>query len=297
MPGPAHSEQGRPASRPRPKVLYVMGAGRSGSTILGVALGNCDGVVFAGELDKWFAREGTPRRDDPRLRTFWSQVLDEVGDAQDVFAARTGWLERSSALLDPRKWRTRRRLRARYGSVSRQLYLAVAQVAQATHVVDSSHYPLRARELQALEEIDLYLLYLVRDPQSVVASLGRRDVTERRFDVAASNAYLWLTNLLSLLVFVRHPRERRLFVRHEDFVADPQAVLAQILVGTGSSSATPDLHSLRTGIPFHGNRLVREEVVALNPRPATSPRRSLLTAALQAPWRVVFATLRPAAKG
>jgi hypothetical protein len=296
MPGPAHSEQGRAASPQRPKVLYVMGAGRSGSTILGVALGNCDGVVFAGELDKWFAREGTPRRDDPQLRSFWNRVLGEVGDAQDLFAGRTGWLERSSALLDPRKWRTRRRLRARYRSISQQLYLAVARVARATHVVDSSHYPLRARELQALEGIDLYLLYLVRDPQSVVASLSRRDVAERSFGVAASNAYLWLTNLLSLFVFLRHPRERRLFVRHEDFVADPRGVLAQILVGAGSSAATPDMHSLRTGLPFHGNRLVRDEVVALNLRPATSPRHSLLTALLQAPWCVVFATLRPATK-
>jgi hypothetical protein len=261
MSGPAHSEQERPANGLRPKVFYVMGAGRSGSTILGVALGNCEGVVFAGELDKWFAREGIPRRDDPR------------------------------------KWRTRRRLRARYRSVSQQLYLAVAQVAQARCVVDSSHYPLRARELQALDGIDLHLLYLVRDPQSVVASLGRRDVAERRFGVAASNAYLWLTNVLSLFVFLRHPRERRLFVRHEDFVADPRGVLAQILTGAGSSLATPDLRNLRTGVPFHGNRLVREEVVALNRGPATSSRRSLLTTLLQAPWRVVFASLRPATKG
>jgi Sulfotransferase family len=290
MSGPAHS-QGGPL---RPKVLYVMGAGRSGSTILGVALGNCEGVVFAGELDKWFAREGAPRRDDPALRSFWREVLEQVGDAQDVFAGRTGWLERSSALLDPRKWRTRRRLRARYRSVSQQLFLAVAQVAQATHVVDSSHYPLRARELQSLAGIDLHLLYLVRDPQSVVASLGRRDVAERRFGVAASNAYLWLTNVLSLLVFLRHPRDRRLFVRHEDFIADPRRVLAQILTGAGSSSPAPDLDGLRTGVPFHGNRLVGEEVVALSPQPVTAARRSPLTTLAQAPWRAVFARLRPA---
>jgi hypothetical protein len=294
MPGPADSERGRPASQSRPKVLYVMGAGRSGSTILGVALGNCDGVVFAGELDKWFARNGTPRRDDPRLRSFWRDVLQEVGDAQDVFAGRTGRLERSSALLDPRKWLTRRRLRARYRAVSQQLYLAVARVAQASYVVDSSHDPLRARELQALEEIDLHLLYLVRDPQSVVASLGRRDVAERRFGVVASNAYLWLTNLLSLFVFLRHPRERRLFVRHEDFVADPPRVLSQILSVAGSSAATPDLRSLRTGVPFHGNRLVGDELVALNPRPVTAAHRSLLTTLVQAPWRAVFSRLRPA---
>ncbi|HWF31316.1 MAG TPA: sulfotransferase [Solirubrobacteraceae bacterium] len=315
-PQPAHSEPQRAPSGRRPKVLYVMGAGRSGSTILGVALGNCEGVFFAGELDKWFAREGAPRREDPALHAFWREALGQVGDVQDVFAARTGWLERSSALLDPRKWRTRRRLRARYRSVSERLYVVVAGLAQATVVVDTSHYPLRARELQALDGIELHLLYLVRDPQSVVASLARRDVAERRFGTLAANAYLWLTNGLSLLVFLRQPHERRLLVRHEDFLADPLGVLAQILAGAGagagadagarggkrasvggaagSHAAKPDLEHLRTGIAFHGNRLLGEEFVALSSRPATAARGSLLTALLQSPWRVLFARLTPA---
>lgn len=285
------------ANAERPAVFYVMGAGRSGSTILGVALGNSDGVLFAGELDKWFARAGTPRRDDRQLQSFWERVLEEVGDAQDVFVGRTGWLERSSALLDPRKWPTRRRLRARYRSVSQELYLALARVSRATHIVDTSHYPLRARELQALDGIDLHLLWLVRDPQSVVASLGRTDVVERRFDVPTSNAYLWLTNLLAMFVFLRHPRERRLFVRHEDFVSDPDGVLARILTGGGSGSTVPDLQKLRTGVPFHGNRLIGAEVIALEPHAVAATRRSPITALLQLPWRAVFAVVRPAARG
>jgi hypothetical protein len=194
--------------------------------------------------------------------------------------------------------------------------VVVAGLAQATVVVDTSHYPLRARELQALDGIELHLLYLVRDPQSVVASLARRDVAERRFGTLAANAYLWLTNGLSLLVFLRQPHERRLLVRHEDFLADPLGVLAQILAGAGagagadagarggkrasvggaagSHAAKPDLEHLRTGIAFHGNRLLGEEFVALSSRPATAARGSLLTALLQSPWRVLFARLTPA---
>ncbi len=269
-----------------------MGAGRSGSTILGVALGNSEGVLFAGELDKWFAREGRPRRDGARLHAFWEELLGEIGDVSDVFAARTGWLERSSGLLDPRKWRTRQRLRARYRSVSQQLFLALARTAHATHVVDTSHYPLRARELQALEGIELYLLWLVRDPQSVVASLGRRDVAERHFGLAAANSYLWLTNLLSLPVFLRQPRERRMLVRHEDFVADPRRTIAEILrLAGGVSTRVGDLERLRTGVPFHGNRLVGNEVVSLKAHPETPARRSRVTVLLQLPWRAVFAWL------
>ncbi len=291
MPGPAHSERATLPRTARPKVVYVMGAGRSGSTILGVALGNSEGVLFAGELDKWFAREGKPRREGVRLRAFWRDVLGETGDVRDVFAARTGWLERSSGLLDPRKWRTRRRLRGRYRSVSQQLFVALARTAHATHVVDTSHYPLRARELQELDGIELYLLWLVRDPQSVVASLGRRDVTERHFGAVAANAYLWLTNVLSLRVFLRHPRERRLLVRHEDFVSDPRRVLLKILRLAGSSAQVADLQSLRTGVPFHGNRLVTSEFISLNARPDAATHRSLPTTLLQWPWRVVFVGL------
>jgi hypothetical protein len=273
-----------------------MGAGRSGSTILGVALGNCADVFFAGELDKWFARSGVPRREGRELGRFWEQVRGEVDDAQELFDARTGWLERSSALLDPRKWLERRRLRGGYRRVSQDLYLAVARAAGTTHVVDSSHYPLRARELQALQGIELYLLYLVRDPQSVVASLGRRDVVERRFGVPASNAYLWLTHLLSVFTFLRHPLDRRLFVRHEDFVADPARVLRRILDLIGSPSPLPELDALRTGVPFHGNRLVQSEDVSLDTRAPVAAGRSRVTAIIQLPWRVIFSRLRPDAK-
>ena len=205
----------------RPKVLYVMGAGRSGSTILGVALGNCGNVFFAGELDRWLARSGVPR-DGPERTRFWSVVREGVDDAAELFGGKTTSLERSSALLDIRKWPARRRLRQRYRRVSEDLYLAIRRVTGMTDIVDSSHYPLRAREAaEALQGIDLYLLFLVRDPQGVVASLGRDDVPERRFGVPRANAYLWLTYVLSVFVFLRHPRDRRLFVRHEDFVADP----------------------------------------------------------------------------
>jgi len=54
-----HSENGR--APVRPTVIYVMGAGHSGSSILGVALGNCAGVFYAGEVDEWLLKGGAGR--------------------------------------------------------------------------------------------------------------------------------------------------------------------------------------------------------------------------------------------
>ncbi len=276
----------------RPKVLYVLGAGRSGSTILGVALGNCEGVFYAGELDKWLPRDGhSPLAGEQRER-FWEEVRGQV-DPEGLGGADARSLERSSERLDPRGLRGRRALRPRYLDVAGRLFAAVSRTASSERVVDSSHYPMRARELQRLDGIELYLLFLVRDPESVVASLGREDVPERRYGVLAANAYLWLTHLLASWVFLRHPRERRVFVRHEEFLADPAAIVRRILLATGSTAKLREL-TLATGVPFQGNRLIRSSTVTLERTPPPPPPRSLLTRILQLPWRIAFGRLESA---
>jgi hypothetical protein len=279
-----------------------MGSGRSGSTILGVALGNCDGFCYAGELDNWLARAGEPLLGGAERTRFWSAVSEQVPGARDLFGRDCQrLLERSSAVLRPHLLPARRRRRARSRRVTEDLYRAIARVAAATHVVDTAHFPLRARELQALAGIDLYLVYLLRDPQGVVASfnlhIDRNDVAERRLRTLLTNANLWLTHLLSLLVFLRHPRERRVLLRHEDLLADPEGVLRELLGRVDSAAALPDLGSLSTGFPLNGNRFIGSERVVLRRRVLRSPRRSLVTALLQAPWSAVHARLRPVVSG
>jgi hypothetical protein len=279
----------------RTKVLYIMGAGRSGSTILGVTLGNCAGVFFAGELDRWLVRGGTPRRGGERLERLWRGVRDDVKAPAELCGGVTTSLERSSALFDARKWTRRKRLRAPYRRTSEDLYRAIALATGATYVVDSSHYPLRARELRALSGIELYLIYLMRDPQHVVASLGRRDVPERTFGLITANAYLWLTHALSAFVFLGQPPARRMFVRYEDFLGNPERVLSQILGQCDCPAGMPDLARLQTGLPFHGNRLIESETVTLTARPSAEVRRSRLTSLAQLPWLALSSHLHPAA--
>jgi hypothetical protein len=286
------------ANAQRPKVVYVMGSGRSGSTILGVALGNCGGVFYAGELDNWLPRAGEPLLGGTERTRFWAAVRERVPGASDLFGRDCQrLLERSSAVMCPHRWRQRRRLRARYRAVNEDLYHAIAGVASATHVIDTSHFPLRARELQRLPDIDLYLIYLIRDPQAVVASfnlhIGRGDVAERRLRTLVTNANLWLTHLLSLLVFLRHPCERRLLLRHEDLLADPEGVLRELLARLDCAAELPDLGSLSTGFPLNGNRFIGSERVALRRRVLRPRRDSWLTALLQAPWSFVLARLGP----
>jgi hypothetical protein len=280
----------------RPKVIYVMGAGRSGSTILGVTLGNCTDVFYAGELDAWLARSGSPQLDDPDRVRFWEGVREHVDGAAELYGLEAQLsIERSIALFRVHKWATRRRLRRSYKRVTERLYRAVSGAAGTSVIVDTSHYPLRARELQSLSGIDLYLVYLMRDPQSVVASFNRKDVQQYRKSTFTTNVYLWLTNLLAVAVFLRHPRDRRLFVRYEDFIADPGRILADILATVGTGQPPADLAHLRTGFPFQGNRLIRDDVIALGGDAPEHGRPSPVTAVLQLPWTALLGRLRPLA--
>jgi hypothetical protein len=252
----------------KPKVIYVMGAGRSGSTIVGVALGNCADVFFAGELDKWLPRGGEPKLRDARRVEFWDKVRERVGDTADLAAGRPHRnLERSSALLRLGRRSARRRLRGSYLNAMGKLYDAIAATADASYVVDTSHYPLRARELQSLSSIDLYLMLLVRRPGDVVASFAKDDVVERRFDPLTTRVYLLLTYLLSSSVFLKQPHERRFVLFYEDLLEDPQGVLRALLGQIGSGATVPDLTHLTTGVALHGNRLIDAPVVSLKRPP------------------------------
>jgi hypothetical protein len=291
--------RGHSAGR-RPKVIYVMGAGHSGSTILGVALGNCDGVFFGGELEEWTLRSGVPKFGGLERTRFWRSVSENVRDAGDLFGTQArDCVERSSAVLRVDRWPARRRLRRRYREVAGELFGAIGAVAGATHVVDTSHFPLRARELQKVAVIELHLILLVRDPQSVVESyvghINRHAHIQRWARIFTKNLDLWLTYLLSVLVFLRQPRPHRLLVRHEDFIADPQGVLRCILDRAHCSAPMPDLSSLRTGMPRQGNRLLWSDEVSLNSKPILPARGSRLTRMLQLPWTAILARLKPAA--
>jgi len=298
MEEPSVGEHPGPAAPARPQVMYVMGAGRSGSTILGVTLGNCDGVFYAGELDAWLARSGSPQIEDAERTRFWGAVRDRVQDAQELYGNETQRaIERSLSVFRVNRWRARARLRDPYRRVAESLYRAIAKEANTNLIVDSSHYPLRARELQALSGIDLYLFYLVRDPRSVAASFRNRELAQYSKSTLTTNVYLWLTHALATIVFLRQPRDRRMFVRYEDFVADPARAVGELLGCAGVAADPPDFSALATGVAFQGNRLISQRQIALNGERRPPRGGSRLSALLQLPWTIALARLQPRVSG
>ena len=163
------------------KVVYVVGPGRSGSTLLADVLAQSPTVVHVGEL-LWYWKR---REMDPPSRCgcgaelracgFWCDVAEQSPWASDVDPA---VIDRTLAELGrsvswPAMWwqgRSGRPVWPDYAERLTQLYEAIAEVSGARVVVDSSKQPGPALVVAGLERIDARFVHLTRDPRAVVSS-------------------------------------------------------------------------------------------------------------------------------
>ncbi len=225
-------------------VVAIVGAGRSGSTLLGALLGQSPGVFNAGEVRYLWDRGFVERRlcgcGEPVPRCpVWSSVAEQVG---------TPVLERM------------RDLQRRYGRIRHvpialagqmlpsiierrvgqdlealgALYTSIAAASGARVIVDSSKLPLYTQSLRHAPGIDVKVLHLVRDSRATAFSWQRKkaltDGAPREFKETMSpvrSAALWtIWNSLCDGLFATGPDFRR--VRYEDLVEHPWATLAAL---------------------------------------------------------------------
>ena len=242
------------------KVIFLGGAGRSGSTVLGRVLGQVPGFLAAGELRYLWQRGlvedrlcGCGRRF--RQCPFWDRVLREgFGGREKVDLAAALAAERAvgrvrhlpAALAGRRESHGRAAVVEAHRRRLAALYRAVRAVSGCRVIVDSSKLPLYGHLLASVPEIDLHVVHLVRDPRATAYSWLRAKalpdgvaagVMERR--AAWKSALLWdVWNAATLALFAGRPgRYQR--VRYEDFVARPRETVAAVLARAGHPGQAP----------------------------------------------------------
>jgi len=244
------------------KVLALVGAGRSGSTILGKVLGQLPGFTFVGEAASYFEYGiasnkvcgcGRPFREC----SFWQAVgARALGGNQTVTREQISHLHH---LLGSRDIPSVRQLPLRlllpqHGAPPNPHYLdtldgpyrAIAAEAGARVVVDSSKLPTYAYLLGLLPSVELSVLHLVRDPRAVAYSWQRKKEGWQLEPIsAAKSTYDWLTRNLFHEVFARQLSARYRRVLYEDFARAPAAIAAEVAAFVGVSDAA---------LPFTGER-------------------------------------------
>lgn len=242
--------------RGKQKVVYIVGAGRSGSTLLDKVLGSDECGLSTGEMRTVFVRFSQAEARcscGSSLATceVWGEALPAVltahgvGDPVDLAAFQQSWLRarRLPRLLGSGAPAGDVR---RYGSIISSLYAAAAEIASARFVIDSSKRAADAAVVAGQAGLDAYFVHLVRDPRGVAASWlrNRPDVEipdgalPRRSSISSMREWLALNASAEFLLH-RIPSDRSVRVRYEDLVLAPAATVKTILDMIGERPNTP----------------------------------------------------------
>ncbi len=260
-----------------PRILYIIGWGRSGSTLLGNALAELAGSVHLGEShDLWsaYARSfecgcGVPL---PQC-AFWRQVsnADKAVGMALTSAAEVHETRRQQVRVRyvPRMLRDLESGNAcdpslqAYADLTTRLYRAVSTVASANIVVDSTKSPGGGALLLRMP-CEVSFIHLVRDPRATGYSWRRHKWSDpggaRRMVRLGygRNAASWLYWNLSAELIRRHvSTDHWIRVRYEDFATAPERTLRHIAESFKLSTAvwplSGDLLRLRTHHTVEGN--------------------------------------------
>ncbi len=260
------------------KVLYIAGAGRSGTTVLGNTLGQIDGFFSAGELCYLWDRGPVSNGLCSCGATFadcevWATVLGKVfGDTSKLDAREMSRVQKTSTrprhlplMLAPAG---RRLLMSRWNGMYREnlgkLYRAIRQSTDDKVIVDCSKLPLYGYLLETMPEIELYVVHLVRDPRAVAYSWLRKKSTRpivgglahmpQRHPVESSLE--WDICNVAVEAFWKRFPKRYMVLRYEDFIEKPQGSVRRILgfVEEGESASLPFVSE--RGIEFGVNHNV-----------------------------------------
>lgn len=244
-----------PAGPGIPKILSIVGAGRSGTTVLAGTLGEIEGFASAGEL-RWLwergVREerpcgcGLPASRCPVWAPVVASTLAAIGNAEppqgleQLIAAQHElarryhyWRVLRSLENGDTGWAARRLVRTAMASA----WSTFAEVTGSRVLVDTSKRPVDAAVLAGLQGIDHYVVHLVRDPRAVVNSWRRAKTftTAGRSHTMGTRSLVpslrrWTSSALMTEALHRpFPASRWLHMRYEDFAADPRPAVERIV--------------------------------------------------------------------
>jgi len=253
--------------RPEPlKVVSIVGPGRSGTTILASILGEVPGVVSVGEL-RWLWRRGVIEQrtcgcaQSPLSCPLWSVVLvgvlsqrssltgdvDAIVDDQEEVGARRNRLRViRSAAGRGRDWPALRRLQ----TVTKEVCFALVDTTGTRLIVDTSKRAQEAAVLTSMEHVDHYVVHIVRDPRAVAYSWRRaKPVPPASGDATGAlmgtrgllpSIGRWVENSLGAELLRRQiPPKRWMFLRYEDFAANPKHAVDRIFALVGLDVPSP----------------------------------------------------------
>ncbi len=217
------------------KVIYLIGMGHSGSTLMDLIMDCHSQVVGVGELCAYHTSLRRIERNrfcscGQRLNkcSFWRGIFRGLPDFNlSLSQTKKDFLlkkEKYIYFIGGKKYQTDL---AEYIRLSEELYQRILSQTGKKVIFESSKCPYRAETLLKSKKIEMILVHLVRDGRGVAYSYFK---SNRSPKYAIKQ---WgMANIKTEIVKRRNP-VRNIFVKYTDFAKAPQKVLTCILSSTG----------------------------------------------------------------
>lgn len=249
------------------KIVYILGAGRSGTTLMDIILGNSDNIFSAGELNRFAERSGKPH--DPRdenVSRYWEEIHLKLQNYFPLIIGLSRRMEYHNSFIN-RLFINKKKL-VQYKEFNLQLFDEIRSISgDKKIIVDSSKYPFRALSLYQIFGNDLKVIYLKKEPISVIRSFANGDVEQPSKSFFKANLYLLTVNLLCRIVFTKI-KSPKMVVTYDQLVNDTLNTITLINnnLNLDLSSLAYKIsknQSLEVGYLFDGNRLRKEKRITI----------------------------------
>ena len=213
------------------KLIYIMGAGRSGTTALATFLGNNKEILNIGEMHQFFEYldENKECSCGKLLNEceFWKNKIDNPTQEYSVNSRKLSEKMESHSSIIKHLLNSFSNIEyERYIELHQSILDSIQSDSEKSTLLDSSKYIGRALALNKLDNIELKIIYVVRDVRGVINSFSKKVQTSK--SPLSTIVYYSLINLVAEFISRFIFRKKVIKIRYEDLIENPISLFEKI---------------------------------------------------------------------
>jgi len=250
-------------------LIYIMGAGRSGTTVLAAFLGNNKEIQNIGEMHQFFEhidenKECSCGKQINECEFWKNKISEDLLKSTKQNRLLSEKMESHSSII--------KHLVNSFSNKENKQYIALHQLilnsiysdSDKSTLLDSSKYIGRALALNKLVNIDLKVIYVVRDVRGVINSFSKKVQTSK--SPLSTIVYYLVVNSVSEFIAKILLRKKVVKIRYEDLVNNPMQVFSRLEIFlkldlTDVKNKIIDKQAFEVGHIVGGNRLKKNKEI------------------------------------
>ena len=207
------------------QIIYIMGAGRSGTTALATFLGNNSEIINLGEMHQYFEHILVADKYCACGAKFVECEFWKKKNSGDIFRFKkrnsmlSVRMESHSSILMHLTNSFNAKENKEYSEIHQSILNSIYLDSRKSTLLDSSKYIGRVLALNKLENIDLRVIYIVRDIRGVINSFSKKVQTSK--SPLSTILYYLLVNSVAEFVSRFILGKKVIKIRYEDLIRNP----------------------------------------------------------------------------